>query len=73
MCFFKKKKEKVVVTNNKFKVHDKVNFKHRDDVSPGYIYDVYYDENKNIICDIQIGGECPAIMKGIKEEDIFYR
>ena len=73
MCFFKKKQKKVVITTGKFKVGDKVNFKHRDDVSPGFIYDVYYDKDNSLVYDIQIGGECPAVIKGLKEDEIFFR
>ena len=73
MCFFKKKKEKAIVSGGKYRLHDQVNFKYRGDIAPGCIEDVKYDENKNIVYDIQIGGECPAIVKNIKEEDIFLR
>ena len=73
MCFFKKKKKKTTITTGKYKVGDKVNFKHRDDVAPGFINDIYFDDNSNIVYDIQIGGECPAIITGIDEDDIFFR
>lgn len=73
MCFFKKKKEKIVVIGNKYKVNDFVHFKYRGEVAPGYIYDVRYGDVENIIYDIQIGGECPAIIKDVEEKDIFLR
>ena len=72
MCFFKKKK-KVVITNNKFKEGQAINFKHQDDVCPGIIYNVKLDKDNNVIYDVQIGGECPAIVYDVKEEDIFLR
>ena len=72
MCFFKKKK-KVVITNNKFKEGQVINFKHRDDVCPGIIYNIKLDKDNNVIYDVQIGGECPAIVYDVKEEDIFLR
>ena len=73
MCFFKKKSQKPVITNNKFKKGDNVNFKYRDDVNPGIIFDVKCDLDQNIFYDIQIGGECPAIIPNIDEKDIFLR
>ena len=72
MCFFKKKK-KVVITNNKFNEGQVINFKHRDDVCPGIIYNVKLDKDNKVIYDVQIGGECPAIVYDVKEEDIFLR
>ncbi len=63
--FFKKKK----IINSKFKVNDLVFFHYNNDLKLGNIVKIY--ENDNIILyDIQIGGECPSIIKGILENKI---
>lgn len=63
--FFKKKK----IINSKFKVSDLVFFHYNNDLKLGNIVKIY--ENDNIILyDIQIGGECPSIIKGILENKI---
>ena len=72
MCFFKKKK-KITITGNRFKLGQLVSFKSRDEVNPGIIYQVKLDKDNKIIYDVQIGGECPAIIYDVKEEDIFLR
>ena len=72
MCLFKKKK-KVVISGNKYRVGENIKFKKRDDVNPGIIYAVKLDKDGNIIYDVQIGGECPAIISDIQEKDIFPR
>ena len=72
MCLFKKKK-KVVLSGNAFKKGQTVNFKYRDEISPGIIYNIKLDKDNKIIYDIQIGGECPAIIYDVKEEDVFLR
>ncbi len=72
MCFFKKKK-KITITGNRFKLGQLVSFKYRDEVNPGIIYQVKLDKDNKIIYDVQIGGECPAIIYDVKEEDIFLR
>ena len=73
MCFFRKKKPKVLITGNKYEVGDFVKFRHRGDLDPGYIYEVKLDNNDEIIYDIQIGGECPTIIENVKEKDIVSR
>ena len=72
MCFFKKKK-KITITGNRFKLGQLVSFKYRDEVNPGIIYQMKLDKDNKIIYDVQIGGECPAIIYDVKEEDIFLR
>ena len=63
--FFKKKK----IIHSKFKVNDLVFFHYNNDLKLGNIVKIY--ENDNIILyDIQIGGECPSIIKGILENKI---
>ena len=72
MCLFKKKK-KINITGNRFQLGQLVSFKYRDEVNPGIIYQVKLDKDNKIIYDVQIGGECPAIIYDVKEEDIFLR
>ena len=72
MCFFKKKK-KVTITNNKYQIREPVRFKRRGEVDPGVIYNIKQNNEGEIIYDVQIGGECPVIIKDIPEKDIFPR
>ena len=70
MCFFKKKNKKQPVTGNKYQLGETIRFRYKGEICPGYIYEVKYDSDKNIIYDVQIGGECPTIIVNIKEEEI---
>ena len=67
MCFFKKKKEVIV---SKYQMGQLVRFKYKGEMAPGYIYKIDKDQEGNIIYSIQIGGECPAIIDGVKEDTI---
>ena len=69
MCFFRKKAK--VQINGKYKEGELVHFRYRGDVCPGYIYHVHLNNDQQIVYDIQIGGECPAVIVNIKEEEIF--
>lgn len=71
MCLFKKKQK--VVLDSHYRVGDVVNFRYRNEINPGIIYDVYVSHTGEIVYDIQIGGECPAVIQGIKDQDIFLR
>ena len=71
MCFFKKKK------NNKrqpdeylYEIGSIIRFKYRGDVTNAYVYDVYLNDEDQIVYDLQIGGECPVVIKGILETSI---
>lgn len=72
MCWFKKKK-KEIISGNKYRVGQLVSFKYRDEVCPGIIYNVKLDKDNKVIYDVQIGGECPAIITDVKEDNIFLR
>lgn len=67
MHLFKKNKTEI---NSKYKVGERVYFKYKGDVTSSYVYSVYLI-NGEIFYSLQIGGECPAVIKGIKEENIF--
>ena len=70
MCFFKKKKKYEPVVG-KYKFGDFVIFPYRGEMSPGVIYGVRKDTEGNIIYSVQIGGECPVIISGVKEDTIY--
>jgi len=69
MCFWKRKK-KEVITGNLYNLGQRVTFKRREDLMIGYIYEIHKDEEGKIIYDVQVGGECPTIIKGIAEDKI---
>ena len=71
MCFFKKKKNKPQrVINSKFKVGDAVRFRHKDELTFGWIYEIRMNAQGHVIYDVQVGGQCPAILTDIPEEII---
>ena len=72
MCLFRKKKIKEIILNSKFSKGEFVKFKYRGEIAPGYIHDVKKDSNNTILYDIQIGGECPAIINSV-DEDLIYK
>ncbi len=66
--FFKRKKE--VIIDSKFKKGDFVNFRYKDDLRFGIVYDIK-KVNDEIIYSVQMGGECPVIINNLKEETLF--
>ena len=71
MCFFKRKKKIEIET--KFKVGDPVRFRYRGELYFGWIYVVYPKSDEQTIYDVQVGGQCPMILKGFKEEELKLR
>ena len=70
MCFFRKKKNKTPPIETKFHNGDPVSFRYRGELSFGWVYAVHPAENGLSTYDIQIGGQCPAILYGLKEEEL---
>jgi hypothetical protein len=80
MCFFKKKQKKLLEKyaskkaelekDSKFKIGEFVHFRYRDELYFGYVEWIYTVGDSKIY-DIQVGGQCPAVIKGVKEENIF--
>lgn len=69
MCF--KKKNKIVeVVNSRFKLGDYVDFFRRDDLYFGHVSNIYLDDNKQVLYDIDIAGQCPATIVGVEEEKV---
>lgn len=64
----KKESEPEPVTGAKFLPGEDVYFKHRGDRTYGRIYRVYTGENGEILYDVQVGGQCPYFLYGMKEE-----
>ena len=71
MCLFKKKKKIVVET--KFHEGDPVRFRRRDELYFGWIYAIYPQESGSTMYDVQVGGQCPMVLKGLKEEELTLR
>lgn len=67
MCFKKRKK---YPQNAKYKKGDYVNFRFRNDLYFGYIFEAKENTQGKILYTIQIAGQCPALIKDYKEEDI---
>ena len=72
MCLIRKKIRKEVIEGNKFSLGDKVAFKVKDELLPGYIYKIK-KINGEIFYDVQIGGECPIIKEDIAESRLHLR
>jgi hypothetical protein len=68
---FKKKVKEEFIEEAKFKIEEFVSFRHRNDLKCGYIYKIKKNDDGSIVYDIQIGGECPAIVNNIPEDKIF--
>ena len=70
--FFRRRKklENHNAINSKFKLNDYVDFFHSDDIYFGHISKIYLDDKGNVIYDIDIAGQCPATLVGIKEEKV---
>jgi hypothetical protein len=56
--------------NAKFKIGQFVHFRYRDELYFGYVNWIH-STGEGRIYDIQVGGQCPAIIRGVKEEIIF--
>lgn len=72
MCWFKKKEKKQPI-NSKYQRGDYVNFRHRDELSFGWIWGIYQREVDGVLTvvyDIQIGGQCPAVVSGVPESRV---
>ena len=72
MCLFKKKKPKIEI-NSKYKIGDPVSFFYKQDLKFGFVHNVKLSDEGKVIYDIQIGGECPAVIYDIKEYDLVKR
>ncbi len=71
MCLFKRKKKIVIET--KFKEGDPVRFRYKGELYFGWIYVIYAKEGQPTTYDVQIGGQCPMVIKNIKEEELTLR
>ena len=79
MCFKRKKnlikkystQKSSIETNTTYKMGQFVHFRYRDELYFGYVNWIYRGTNNEILYDIQVGGQCPAIIKGIREDTIF--
>ena len=65
--FFKRKKKYPEIA--KYKENDYVNFRWRNELYFGYIYDAKIINNK-VVYTIQIAGQCPALIYDYEEENI---
>ena len=68
--FLFNKKAQIVQIDSKFKLKDYVDFFYKDDIYFGVISKIYLDDNKQVLYDIDIAGQCPATLSEIKEEKV---
>lgn len=73
MCFFKRKKTIIEKVDSKFDIGDSVYFRYKEELYFGYVMSVRKNINNEIVYSIQIGGECPVVIRDIKEEVVFQR
>lgn len=73
MCFFKRKKTVYEKIDSKFDVGDSVYFRYKEELYFGYVMSVRKNMNNEIVYSVQIGGECPVVIRDIKEEVVFLR
>ena len=66
--FFKKKNKYPEIA--KYKKGDFVNFRYRDELYFGYIFEAFLNKENKVLYTIQIGGQCPSFIYEYKEEDI---
>lgn len=72
MCLFKRRKKVIrEKINSKYSIGEYVHFRYRDELYFGYIFTAYKAIDGIIKYDIQVGGQCPAIIKGVDEKTIF--
>lgn len=66
----KKAKESESVPISRYEVGDEVGILQRDFSSiPGVVYRVYR-QGGEVLLDVQVGGECPYVKRGLKESQI---
>ena len=72
MCFWKRKQKTQI--DSKYQKGSLVLFKNkRDEITNGYIYRIYLSPNGEVMYDIQVGGECPAILTDIPEAKVIMK
>ena len=64
------RRKKHFVKDAKYQKDDYVNFKYKDELYFGYIYESYRDDNNEIYYTIQIAGQCPFFIYNYYEKDI---
>lgn len=64
------KKKKKYPENAKYKIMDFVNFRYRNELEFGYIYEANLLDDGSITYTIQVAGQCPWFVYNYKEEDI---
>ncbi len=67
---FLKRKKETAVQGAKFQVGDFIYFYRRGERTRGYISKVYYGNDREILYEVQVGGQCPYYWPDLKEEDI---
>lgn len=69
--FFRKKKKNIPPVEGKYRLGEYVHFRHREELYFGYVFFVYKNAEGETLYDVQVGGQCPAVIKGLKEDQLF--
>lgn len=72
MCFFKKKEPKTVI-ESKFTMKQHVYFRRNGELMFGWIYEIKQGKDGKIIYDVQVGGQCPAVIHDLPEESLWVK
>lgn len=67
MLFKKKRKQ---VKDAKYKIDDYVNFRYKNELYFGFIYESFLNEEGEVIYTIQIAGQCPFFIYNYNEKEI---
>ena len=70
---FKKKKKEEVIIDAKFPVGEFVYFRHRDELSFGWVYAIKKDPTGKILYDVQVGGQCPSVIYDLPEDKLWVK
>ena len=68
MGLFNRKKKKPMFGGNKFVLDEFVYFRYRDELVFVWVKDMNKNTDGKFIYDVQLGGQCPSLVKNVKEE-----
>jgi hypothetical protein len=73
VCWFRKRKQSTPKIESKFHKGDYVNFRYKDELYFGWIWTIYtrkVNDRVLVFYDIQLGGQCPSILREVPESKV---